>query len=419
MEGVKEMVSVYFVAPYPPIMCGIADYTSFLVRTCPAGQCGVLSFDIDKYGAPLIASDRVATERVWYGIPGRDGFSAAVIREGLRELGARNGAGILWFQHEFDIWPDTDRFVAMLRELDIPKVVTFHSLHFQSSESPGGLRRHQWQTLQAVLPCVEAITVFSYGVYRAVISAFPQYGDRVHIVKHGVHLYPEISRLSRREAKERLNDFLLNQSDLDMEVKDALRQQRVFLDADTVILGETGFIRPLKQSELLYFVRDKLEESMPEKRIAAVRIGSIRDSSYAAYSEQLQREQDGKTRFLLTTWLPPGVFPLAQRAFDLNFHWPTECTQSGVLAHALGAGAVVAGRDLEGFGEALREAGELADTDLEQLITKIRNLIINPELEAELEETASRYATDFSWENQMRRHYRIAEDIIQAGSLQM
>ena len=35
------------------------------------------------------------------------------------------------------------------------------------------------------------------------------------------------------------------------------------------------------------------------------------------------------------------------------------CVVTYVLAHALGAGAVVAGRDLEGVGETLLEAGQL------------------------------------------------------------
>ena len=90
------MVTIYFVSPYLPIMCGIADYTSYLVRSCPTGDWGVLSFDLEKYDSLFTHDDDIDTDRVWYGIPGREGFSASAIREGLRELGARNEESVLW-----------------------------------------------------------------------------------------------------------------------------------------------------------------------------------------------------------------------------------------------------------------------------------------------------------------------------------
>ena len=395
-------------------MCGIADYTSFLTRVCPAGRWGVLSFDVNQYGAPLVSGDVETADRVWYGMLGRDGYSASVIRRGLKELGAGNEDPVLWFQHEFGIWPDGEKFVAMLQGLDIPKVVTFHTLHFQSPESPSGLSSQQYELLSMVLPYVEAITVFSSGVYRAVISAFPEHCTKVYLMRHGVHSYPDVCCLSHQEAKEKLNEFLLYHSGLDQGTREALEKQRIFLDTETVVLGETGFLRPAKQSELLYSVRDRLQQVLPERDIVAVRIGSVRDASYSMYPRQLYQEHDGRTKFLLEIWLPPEIFPLTQRAFDINFHWPSECTQSGVLAHVLGAGAVVAGRDLEGVGETLKQAGQLLDTDLGRLILKMKNIIINPELRKGVEEGTSNYAALFSWKNQVHRHYEMAEPIVRA-----
>jgi len=406
------MVSIYFVGTYPPIMCGIADYTSFITRQSPAGRWGVISFDLEKYGAPLAIGEEVATDRVWYGIPGRNEFSASMILEGLKTLGAKVEDAVLWFQHEDGIWPDSRKFIAMLKGLDMPKVVTFHTLHFQNAETPCGLRKYQYDLLRNLLPHVEAITVFSGGVYWAVISAFPEYCTKVYIIKHGIHSYPEVSSLSRKEAKDKLNDFLLYESDLEQATKEALHRQRIFLDPDTVVLGETGFLCPLKQSESLYLVRDILQKVVPHQRIVAVRIGSHREASHAIYAEQLRKEQNGKDKFLLEAWLPRDILPLAQRAFDINLHWPSECTQSGVLAHALGAGAVIAGRDLEGAGEILKEAGQLADTDIDRLIMKIKNLIANPELRERIEESTLIYATEYSWENQALRHYELAKPLL-------
>ena len=248
-------------------------------------------------------------------------------------------------------------------------------------------------------------------MYQAVTSAFPDQREKVHVVKHGVHSYPEISRLSRKEAKEKLNDYLLYESNLDQETRKLLYRQRVFLDPNTFVIGQTGFLSPAKGSELLYTARDSLQKAVPNKRIAAVRIGSPRDKSQEMYVKKLQRLQNEKPSFLFQVWLPQSILSLAQRAFDLNFYWPRECTQSGVLAHALGAGAMIAGRDLEGVGETLQEAGQLVDTNLRYLLTKITKMLLNPELVERAEERALSYAAEFSWENQARSHYELAEKI--------
>jgi glycosyltransferase involved in cell wall biosynthesis len=406
------MPFIYFAGTYKPIMCGIADYTSFITRKSPVGRWGVLSFDLKRYGAPLRADDGVAADWVWYGIPGRNEFSASVILQGIKELGAEGEDAVLWFEHENGIWPNDIKFVAMLKNLNMPKVVTFHTLHFQSAETPFGLRRNQYNLLRILLPYVDAITVFSRGVYHAVTLAFPEYREKVYIIKHGIHSYPEISRLSRKEAKEKLNDFLLYESDFDRETKETLYKQRTFIDPNTVVIGQTGFLCPSKRSELLYTIRDRLQKLIPHKRITAVRIGSSRDEFQKTYAEQLRRKYNDGDKFLLETWLPQNMLPLTQRAFDINFYWPRECTQSGVLAHALGAGAVVAGRDLEGVGETLKEAGELADTELRHLLLKMKNLILDPELREKIEETALKYAVEFSWERQAQRHYELAERIL-------
>ncbi|MFC1914851.1 hypothetical protein ACFLWK_01185, partial [Chloroflexota bacterium] len=379
----------------------------------PTGKWGVLSFELETYGVRLLNSDdRVGTEPVWYGIPNRQDFSAPIILRGLREIGAQKEGVVLWVQHEHGIWPDDHKFVAMLKELPIPKVVTFHTIHFQSQETSTGLRRRQYNLLQDLLPHVEAITVFSRGAYRAVAEAFPEYRDKVHILKHGIHNYPEIRTLTRREAKEKLNDYLIYESDLDLETKEALNRERIFLDPNVVVVGQTGFLSYGKNSELLYNIRDNLQVLIPDKRVIVVRIGSARDESQQIYAQQLKKMCNQQDKFLLEIWPEQSILPLAQRAFDVNFYWPRDCTQSGILAHALGAGAIIAGRDLEGVGETLKEAGEPADTDLNNLLSKIQTLILNSEVGEQIQDKALEYAEEHSWERQAQRHYELAEKIL-------
>ena len=417
-SGYMSRPSICFVGPYRPVICGIADYTAYLTRVSPVDQWVVISFNLHKYGGIAASDSEMPMGPVWYGIPDRHSFSATAIRAGLRELGMEKDGTVLWFQHEFGIWPDNLRFITMLRNLKIPKVVTFHTLHFQSPETDIGLRREQYSFLELLLPNVDAITVFSHGVYQAVTSAFPVYRGKVHVIKHGIHSYPDVSRLTRREAKEKLNEYLLLDSSLDLEAKRALHKERVLSDPNTAVIGQTGFLSPAKGSELLFSTRDMLQEIMPQKRIAAVRIGYSRDEIQQAYAEKLRDSQKGKPGFILNVWLPQNILPLAQRAFDINFYWPIECTQSGVLAHALGAGAIVAGRSFEGVGEMLKESGQPVDADLHGLLRKIQKIIENPELVDVIEEKANNYTTEYSWVNQVRRHYELAT-LVQSRALRL
>ena len=405
------MKTIYLLSTYKPIMCGIADYTSYLVREIPAAKRRILSFDLQECRVPYVGNceDGVEKELVWYGIPGHGKYSVSSILRGLERLGADSGDCILWFQHENGIWPDDKRFVSMLRSLDLPKIVTFHTLHFQSPENGFGLRQNQHEMLYELLPEVEAITVFSRGVGRAVTAAFPEYREKLHLMRHGIHQYPEICGLTRMEAKKKLHDFLLHESDLRQETKEALCRQRILLDPEAVVIGQTGFLCPLKNSELLYIFRDGLQDIVSNRKIVAVRIGSPREEHQEAYARQLEIDANGQDKFLLETWLPPHMLPLAQRAFDINFYWPSQCTQSGVLAHALGAGAVIAGRDIEGVGETLKEAGQLTDTDFSRLMMQTRNLILKPEIGSWMEKKALEYAARFSWKNQAQKHLELAQ----------
>lgn len=410
--GGRPLASIHFVGTYPPIRCGIADYTCSITENISTGKWAVLSFRLDNGELPVTISDFAATDNIWYGIPGPRKFSAPVIEDGLREVGVKTDEAVLWFQHEFGIWLNDQAFVTMLRGLDLPKIVTFHTLRFQSTETPAGLVKYEYDLLQALLPHVDAITVFSRGVHTAVTTAFPTYRHKVHIIRHGVHSYPAVSSLSRQEAKEALNAFLLYESELDRETKEALQRQRVFLDPETVILGQTGFLHPIKGTEYLYPAREELQKLIPGRRIVAVRIGIPRREVDIGHASELRAKQNGRDKFLLEIWLPQRLLALAQRAFDINYYWPHECTQSGVLTHAIGAGAIIAGRDLEGVGETLKDAGAMADSDPERLLLKIRDHVLNPLLQHQVEQKALAYAREFSWENQTRLHYQLAQELL-------
>jgi len=396
-------------------MCGIADYTSFLTREMTAGRWGVLSFDLQNPAISQVEDRKERPNNIWYGIPGFEQFSAPVLRRGLSQLGAEQRNAILWFQHEHGIWRNDQAFISMLRQLDLPKVVTLHTVHFQSLETPSGLRSEQYDFLRRLLPEVEAITVFSHGAHRAVTRAFPQYRDKVHVIKHGVPSHPEVTSLTRRQAKQKLNDFLAYDSDLDPATRKTLHRQGILKDDDTFVIGEAGFLCPGKQAEMLFLVRDLLAGMCPGRRIVALRIGAPRDDHQKEYAAKLSQDQNGTNKFLVQTCLPEDMLRVAQRAFDVNLYWPETCTQSGILAHALGAGAIVAGRDMEGSGEMLKEAGAITGKRLRSVIERLVTLMSHPATGNLMERRALEYAAGFSWATQAREHFELASRLMMSS----
>jgi len=411
------MAFITFVAPYKPIICGIADYTGFITRESPTGRWAVLSFNLDNYGVPL-SNDRASpTTPVWYVIPSREAFSASSILEELRP----DEDQVLWFQHEFGIWRDNSRFVSMLRHLDNTKVVTLHTLHFQSSETPYGLRGQEYFFLSLLLPHTDAITVFSDGVFRAVTRAFPEYSDKVHVLRHGIHLYPQVAMMSRATAKARIHDYLVSESGLDRANKDRLRQQCVFLDPDTIVLGGAGFITASKGIELLYNACNVLQKTLPRRKIAAVYVGLLREVDYSIngkHAAELRTRSSGVGQFFLETYLPEEMLAVLLRALDVYFYWPVDCTQSGIVAHALGSGATIACRDMEGVGETVKMAGGLTCADFGELVAGIGELIVNRSLGNEMAERAVKYAEEFSWRNQALKHFELAEQLLRSKQVQ-
>ena len=405
------MAFITFVTTYRPTICGIADYAHFITRESPPDWWDVLSFSLDTYGIPISCERIPCPDPVWYGITSHSEYSARTILDGLRP----HENGVIWFQHEFGIWPDSARFVNMLRDLDQIKVISLHTLHFQSNETPYGLRTQEYSLLQSLLPHTDAITVFSDGVYRAVNQAFPEYIDKVYVLRHGTHVYHKVASMTRQEAKARIYEYLLKTPGLDEASKRHLKQQHILLDMDTIIIGGTGFISASKGIELIYQARDILQQMLPEAKIAALYVGYLREPNIGIDSRcatELGNKCNDTGKFFIETYLPEDMLPVMLRALDIHLYWPSDCTQSGILAHALGAGATIACRDLEGVGETVRMAGGLTSSDFGSLLDGVKSLIRSAALREELSTSAVRYSEEFSWRNQAQRHFELADQLV-------
>jgi len=254
--------------------------------------------------------------------------------------------------------------------------------------------------------------VFSDGVHRAINKAFPEYSDKVNVLRHGTHVYHRVANMTRQEAKARIYEYLLKTPGSDEARKRHLKQHHVLVDMDTIVIGGTGFISASKGIELIYQARDILQQMLPEVKITALYVGYLREPDSRIDSRcatDLGNKCNGTGKFFIETYLPEDMLPVMLRALDIYLYWPSDCTQSGILAHALGAGATIVCRDMEGVGETVKLAGGLAYVDFEQAIAGLKELVLHPKLRNEMSERAVRYAKEFSYRNQALQHFELAE----------
>jgi len=413
------MISIYFVCSCPPILCGIGSYLKSLLKEIPKNKWKAISFDLKNFQLSkgrLTSEKKENPKQVWYGIANRRAPSAAEILEGIKKFAKKNGKYILWFEHSFGMWKNSYNFGKMIQELSdlkIKKIISFHTIHFQSKETPRGMEKKEYKLLKNILPYVEAVTVFSRGACQAVRRAFPEYQKRIYILRHGISHYPKIVKMSKKEARKKLFNFLIKKTNLPKKKKIELKKENSFFVSGTFIMGSVGFITPTKNIESLFSTRDSLQRIIPEKKVRAIHIGTIREKrkGFLNYHQKLQKMRNGINKFYLDIWLPDEMLPICQKAFDINYYWPRKCTQSGITPQALGVGGIIAGRNMEGSGEILKEAGQIIEEDSQKLLLRIKKIALNQKLRGKMEKKALKYVKQFSWRNQALKHYKLAERV--------
>ncbi len=404
---------IVFASTYPPVVCGIGNYLSYLVGAMERGAASLVAFDPKDYG------DRVASgQAVDPHVPVRLALARptpdpAELVEAVADVTPLPlDRTVLWFQHAPDIWPQFPTLLRALRHFPVRKVASLHTVHFQSPQTPSGLRSSEQQMLRDLLPWLDRITVFTPSARQAVRRAFPEYGDKVTLLRHGVHGPQPIER---DEARRRLAQYLSRVSDAVHPRGGVSSLLRALDDPDAVVLGSLGFLQWDKGFEAVYDLRDALQARLPERRVVGLVMGFVRDRADRRNGQLLARlaaRADGDGRFLVTTLTPDAVFQAGLRALDLNLYWPDSPTQSGRVAHALGVGASLIGRDVEGLGEALRDAGAPVCTGFDELVSCTLDLLRSPARLQSLRVRYLEYAEQYAWKRQAQCHLEIARAML-------
>jgi hypothetical protein len=319
---------------------------------------------------------------------------------------------VLWFQHAPDIWPQFPALIRVLRGLPTWKVASLHAVHFQSPETRSGLRSSEQRILREALPSLDLVTVFTQSAHEAVCQAFPEHAGKVTVLRHGVH-GPHL--VSRDDARRLLAQHLGRVPEVVYPRAAVSSLIDALGDPATIVVGTLGFLQWDKGFEAAYTLCDALKARLPGRRVVGLVMGSMRDPNDRRNRRLLARlaaMADGGSRFLVNTLAVDRIFQAGLRALDLNVYWPDSPTQSGRVAHAIGVGATIIGRDIEGLGEMLREVGAPACTKFDELVSCALDLLRNPTRVQSIRVRCLEYAQKHSWEEQARHHLEIAHALV-------
>lgn len=404
-ENNKKKIT--FISTYPPIMCGIASYLKNIIEQLPEDSWQVISFKLRRSKNFKILPEREKELNTYYILPKAE--PSKVIRRVNR---LANGS-VVWIQHEFGIWgkDNSSEFIKFISEIKGKKIVTFHTIHFQSNETPYGLEEIEYKLLENILPIVDTITVFSDGVYLTVCSAFPDFKDKVVVLRHHCKFYPSVPA---KNAKERLIEGLLSSKGINSKLKRQLENLGKIISKKNVkLIGDVGFVTPSKGSEIIYLVREELEKKINQK-IISMYIGTVRDptdNEQDSFAKKLKSFHDGKKNFFINLYVPEKILTLYLKAFDVIIFWPNTCTQSGRLALLQGVGVCGIGKDMEGIGETMKLSALPTVKTYGSLINVLARVLTRPDSRNLMIGMARTYARKFRCSLQAKKTLRLADAI--------
>ncbi|MBW2057490.1 MAG: hypothetical protein JRH07_13290 [Deltaproteobacteria bacterium] len=401
---------ISFVSTFPPILCGIGTYTRYLTSHMPPDRWNVISFRLDELSR---CEDR---------LQGKDPQVDFFISLEHPSLPPLLRGDLLWFQHSFGMWGRVNthfiKLIGEAKERGKKVAASFHTIHFQSPETHWGMDRKEWELLVEALPLLDLVTVFTLGAYRAVVDAFPQYREKVIVLRHGVHRYPKVAK---EEARQRLLNYLVDHSHIPKRQKAELKGISASLfSKETVLLGNYGFITRDKDPLRLYEVGRLVQERLPGHRVVTIFAGKIQErkdrnrEASLPVLESLRAVHDGKQNLFFEDYIPESILPFAFRALDFAVFWCHNATQSGRMAHAQGTGVTVVGRKWEGVGETLELAGLPALETADELAQVIAEIVREPALAEQMEKSNARYADRYSFARQAEKHL-LYEEALEAG----
>jgi polysaccharide biosynthesis protein PslF len=162
-----------FLSTYPPTQCGLATFTSALLRSLTPAGSGVSAGVVRVVDSPI----KSGMPEVVAHLQTRSAGGHAAAAEAL------NSFDVAVVQHEYGIYggQDGDQVLAVLDEVRVPIVAVAHTV--LAHPTP-----HQRQVLEQVADTAAAVVTMSHAARHRLVSSYAVDADRVVVIPHGASI---------------------------------------------------------------------------------------------------------------------------------------------------------------------------------------------------------------------------------------
>mgnify|MGYP000005724055 CR=1 FL=1 len=361
-------MKVYIVSTYVPAQCGIAEYASDLTRALEnkGVRVGVVAVDQDIENSRYPSDVELVIRR-----DRRQDYLEAA------EYINSEDADIVFIQHEYGIFGGRwgHYILHFMEKVDVPMVTTLHTVIPPIDDFMN-------KVTQRILEYSDAVTVMSHGSLRILYGHYNVDGCHIHIVPHGVRIFP-------------------------IEERDHIRAKLGI--SDRFVMSTIGFLSPNKGIEYAIEALPKIKKHV--NNILYLIVGETHPKQRKIYGDsyyeklvKLVDKLNVRDQVLFIKTFPEKKeyiqYLVASDAIVIPYTNKLQAS-SGFLAHALTYGKAIVStpfvhaRDLLADGRGLLCKFKDSDSIAEAII----KLAKNPEFRAEIEARALKYGLRFKWEN--------------------
>ncbi|MDH3259874.1 MAG: glycosyltransferase [Acidimicrobiia bacterium] len=375
MRHTTKLPSIAFLSTYPPTSCGLATFTAALRGAVAKGRgsdggLGVVSL-VDR---------RLGERKPDFVHEHLNGNSASL--EGA--LVALNAHDAVFVQHEYGIYggPDGREVLDLLSGLDIPAVVTLHTVLSQPSPS-------QRSILEKTVALAERTIVMSDTANLRLLNGYRVDPAKVRVVPHGARVSLGGPSLANGTRPVVLTWGLIGPG----------KGLEMAIDAFAGLQD----LRPLPRYIILGKTHPKVQASQGDAYLEglAARVHDLGLDDVVEF--------DGR-------YLDTDALAVAVRQADLVLlpYESTEQVTSGVLVEALAAGKPVIATAFPHAVELLGgEAGIVVPHgDAVTLTAALREVLANPSLQARMAVEARLIGSTLYWPAIGRRYDRMATKLV-------
>jgi glycosyltransferase involved in cell wall biosynthesis len=379
-----------FVSSYPPMHCGMGEYTRALARDIVKKDKGTEIAIIGEEGS-AITEESGLTSRPVYRRDER--YQDKILNEALAK-----GVDLVHFQHASDLFGEDERLpdlMGRLRQAGIKTAVTLHTVH---AERPfmkpyftlTGKPTAEWFYQEIGRNCDRIVLHHHDGmVDRLEELGLPR--EHLAVIPHGTDILPE---LDPRQCRIELG-----------------------LKPDATVLLFFGFIHLQKNIHVVVEGFRRVAKSFPDAILFIVGKPFHNYSYNRAYAKLLRNwgHLAGEGRVIVREeFVPSDLIPKLFAASDVLLlpHWQRYGSASGVFHRAIGAKKPIIcskGPKFEDGMKLLKDYPELVPSPMsfDQWAVAMRALLADPALRSRIQEIFRHHAEATSWERVAEQHLAV------------